>query len=325
MKRRTFIAGLGSAAAWPVGARAQQAKVPVIGFLSVGFQATFARLNAEFERTLTALGHVAGRNVAIEYRWADNQFDRLPAMAADLVNRQVAVIYAQGLPAANAAKAATTRIPIVFGQGEDPVTVGLVTNMNKPGGNITGTTNFGNVLFGKRLQLLRDIIPKVNSVAFLVNSSHPNAAADIADMQGAAAPIGWRLVVATAAAESDFDAAFGDIIKQGAGGLLVNADPLFGTNAARIADLANQHAIPAIYERRDYTVSGGLMSYGAVLSEMPRQAAIYVSRILKGEKPADLPVLLPTKFEFMINLKTAKALGLDIPPGLLAIVDEVIE
>jgi putative ABC transport system substrate-binding protein len=175
------------------------------------------------------------------------------------------------------------------------------------------------------LQLLRDIVPRANTVAFLVNSSHPNAAADIADMQAAAAPVGWRLVIATAAAESDFDTAFADMINRGAGGLLVNLDPLFVTHAAQIADLANRHAIPAIYDRRDYTVSGGLMSYGGVLSEGPRQAAIYVSRILKGEKPADLPVLGPTKFEFVINLKAAKALGLDIPAGLLAIVDDIIE
>jgi putative tryptophan/tyrosine transport system substrate-binding protein len=325
MRRREFIAGLGSMPAWPMVVQAQEPTVPVIGWLHVGTPATFEGQIPQFQRDLSALGFVVGRNVTIEYRWADGNFDRLPALAADLVNRQVAVILATGLPAANAARAATSRIPVVFIFGEDPVKEGLVATLSRPGSNVTGITTFGNVLYGKRLGLLREITPNAKAVAFLVNSSHPNAASDIADMQAAASAFPWRLVIATAAVESELDAAFGTMIQQQAGAMLVNVDPFLNAQRARIVELASRHAIPAIYDRRDFATAGGLMSYGGVLSEVRRQTAIYVSRILKGEKPADLPVHLPTKFEFVINLKTAKALGLDIPPGLLAIVDEVIE
>jgi putative ABC transport system substrate-binding protein len=327
MRRREFITLLGGAAAvWPPAARAQpRPAMPVIGWLHVGSPATFPEQITQFQQGLSALGHVVGRNVAIEYRWSDGQFDRLPAMAADLVRRQVAVIFAIGLPAAIAAKAATSTIPIVFSMGEDPVKEGIVRSLNRPGGNATGTTNFSNVVLGKRLQLLREITPKATTVAFLVNSSHPNAAADIADMQAAAASFSWRVAVATAAVEANLDAAFDAMVQRQAGALLINGDPFLNTQRARIAGLANRHMIPAIDARREFAVAGGLMSYGAVTSEAPRQQAIFISRILKGDKPADLPVQQPTKFEFIINLRTAKALGLDIPPGVLAIVDEVIE
>jgi putative tryptophan/tyrosine transport system substrate-binding protein len=325
MRRREFISLLGgAAAAWPLAARAQQNAVPVIGLLSIGLSATWVAPLAAFRQGLAETGYIEGRNIAIEYRWAEGQFERMPMMAADLVRRKVAVIFANGPPSVLAAKAQTTSIPIIFSMGEDPVKEGIVASFNRPGGNVTGFTWFTNLLFGKRLGLLREIAPKAAGFALLVNPNNPNAEPDSKDAQAAADALGLELRVLTARNGAELEPAFAAMVQQRLGGVLVGVDS-FGVLPEQLVALPARHAIPAIYQWRDYPAAGGLMSYGASREESWHQAGIYVGRILKGEKAADLPVVQSTKFEFIINLKTAKTLGLDFPPGVLAIADEVIE
>jgi putative ABC transport system substrate-binding protein len=326
IRRREFTTLLGGAAAgWPLAARGQQPAVPVVGYLG-GSQAASIDNVASFRRGLGEGGFIEGRNVAIEYRWSEGQAERVRALADDLVRRRVAAIFSSGGSTTPAAKAATATIPIVFQMGEDPVKLGIVASLNRPGGNITGFSNFSNVLFSKRLGLLREVAPKAVTFAFLVNPNNPNADPDTKEVQAAAAATGRQLEVLTAGTERELDAAFVSAVQKRVGGLIVGVDPnFFGYRRAQIAALEVRHAIPAIYTNRDFPAAGGLMSYGTPPSVSYHQAGIYVGRILKGEKPSDLPIQLPTKFELVINLKTAKALGLDIPPGVLAIVDEVVE
>ena len=325
MNRRDLITLLGGAAAWPMAARGQQRPTPVIGVLTPGYRPSSAPLEAAFRQGLGETGFVEGRNVSIEYRWAEGQFERIPALAADLVQRRLAVIFAGGPPAVRALKTLTTTIPVVFSMGEDPVKEGLVANLNRPGGNITGFSYFANLLFAKRLGLLHECVPKDAAFGFLVNPENPNAEPDTKDIQIAANTLGRQLHVFGAKTEREFGPAFEDMARLRVGGLCVNIDLLFLNRREQIIALAERRSIPAIYERREYPVEGGLMSYGASNADAWRQGGIYVGRILKGETPADLPVQQSTKFDFVINLKTAKALRLDIPPGVLAIADEVIE
>ena len=327
MKRREFVALLGgAAAAWPLAARAQQPTMPVIGFLDSRSPGMAANNLAAFRQGLAQTGFVEGRNVGIEYRFAELQNDRLPALAADLVRRQVAVIAGvtttQG---ALVAKAATTTIPIVFAIGGDPVKNGLVASLNRPGGNVTGVSYLTNELGAKRLGLLRDLLPNVGMIAALVNPTNPNAESDAKDLLAAAQSMGLTLNVLHVSSERDIDGLFATLVQRRASAFLTVSDPLFTSRRQQIAVLAADHKIPAIYHVRDFTTAGGLMSYAPNIYDVFRQAGVYTGRILKGEKPADLPVVQPTKFEFVINLKTAKALGLEIPPKLLAIADEVIE
>jgi putative tryptophan/tyrosine transport system substrate-binding protein len=299
--------------------------MPVVGYLQITSPEVGASSLAAFRKGLGETGYVENRNVAIDVRWAGNQFDMLPALAADLVRRQVAVIFANSPPAVLAAKAATATIPMVFTMGEDPVKEAVVASLNRPGGNVTGFTDFGNQLAGKRLELLREIVPKTAVFALLVNPTNPNAEPDSKDAQAAADTLGLELRVLPAVTERDIETAFDAMVQLRVGALFVNVDPFFSDRRAQIVALAARHAIPAIFERRNFPAAGGLMSYGTDSLEGNRQAGIYVGRILKGEKPDNLPVQQATKFIFSINLKTAKTLGLDIPPGVLAIADEVIE
>jgi putative tryptophan/tyrosine transport system substrate-binding protein len=327
IERREFITLLGGAAvAWPLAARAQQPALPVIGFLSSVSPAPWAHLVAAFRQGLAETGYVEGRNVAIEFRWAQGQYDRLPALAADLVHRQVAVLVATGGTMTTlAAKAATTKIPIVFTIGGDPVQLGIVASLARPGGNITGVNIFTSEMGAKRLGLLHQMVPTAALIAVLMNPKNPNAEALSKEIPEAARAVGQQIHTLTASTERDLDAAFKTASQLGAGALLVAADPFFNSRRDYIVALAARHAIPAMYEQREFALAGGLMSYGTNLPHGYRQTGLYTGRVLKGEKPADLPVVQSTEFEFVINLNAAKALGLEVPPGLSASADEVIE
>jgi putative ABC transport system substrate-binding protein len=325
MRRREFITLLGGAAAWPLAARAQQPTIPVIGFLSTLSVTGTPHFTAAFRRGFREVGFVESRNVAIEYRWAEGQYDRLPAMAADLVRRSVALIVAQAPPAALAARAATSTIPIVFVVGLDPAAAGLVASFNRPGGNATGMTLITGPLGQKRLELLRELAPRSAVVAMLQNSSSPDAVPEIRDVQAAARAIGLELKLFDARTPNELDAAFAAIAVQRPDALLVGSDPFFVNRREELVVLAARIGVPAIYPFREFADSGGLISYGTNLANAYRRAGIYAGRILNGAKPAELPVMQPTTFELILNLKTAKTLGIDIPPTLHARADEVIE
>ena len=323
--RREFITLLGCAAsAWPLAARAQQPASPVVGFLSPGPPTQVDAIDA-VRRGLREAGFVERQNVAIEFRFAEGRFDRLPELAADLVRRQVNVIIALGGIASVAAKAATTTIPVVFYMGEDPVSLGLVPSLNRPSGNLTGVATLSSAVMAKRLEMLKEFVPRAEDFAALINPKNPYAAFSTKEAQDAARVLGKDIHIVHSSSESEIDATFATLAQRKAGALLIAPDGLFIIHAAKLAALASRHAIPASHERRAFTDAGGLMSYGASQADGMRLAGVFAARILKGEKPADLPVMQPTKFELVINVKTAKALGLDVPPTLLALADEVIE
>jgi putative ABC transport system substrate-binding protein len=327
MRRRDFIVLVGgSLAPWPLLARAQQPAIPLVGFLHSSRPGAFSQQVEALRQALKGGGFIEGQNVAIEFRWAEDQYDRLPALAAELVRRRVAVIFAAGgNVSAVAAKAATSTIPIVFPAVTDPVKGGLVASLNRPGGNITGMAAFTAELDAKRIELLRELVPQAERIGALLNPNRPNPEVQLKDVQAAAQSAGRQLIVLNARTDSDIDAAFEMLIQQRGQALLVTADPFLTSRQGQIVALAARHAIPTIYPWRDFIPAGGLVSYSTSLAGAYRQAGSYVVRILKGEKPADLPVLQPTKFELAINLKTANALGLVVPPSLLARADEVIE
>jgi ABC-type uncharacterized transport system substrate-binding protein len=326
MKRRAFITLLGgAAAAWPLAAGAQQPTMPVVGFLRSTPASGFAYTVDPFRRGLNDAGFVEGKNVTIEYRWADNQRDRLPGLAADLVRRQVAAIVGAGVPAAQAGKAATATTPIVFVIGADPVRVGLVESINRPGSNVTGVVFSVGLLAAKLLGMLDELVPKPSIIAVLRD---PNGAAfesQSRDLEEAARAIGRQILMVNAANERELHGAFAKVVQAGAGGLLIPATVFFFSQRRLLAALATRHALPTVYSLREYAEAGGLISYGPSQSDAYRRAGVYVGRILKGEKPGDLPVELGAKFDLVINLATAKALGVEIPPKLLALADEVIE
>jgi putative ABC transport system substrate-binding protein len=326
VKRRDFITLLGGAvAAWPLAARAQQPAMPVVGFIAGSSPSALSQQVAAFREGLKEAGFIEGVNVAVEYRYGEGQLDRFPAFASDLVRRQVAVLVVSNPNAVLAAKQASTTIPIVFSVGSDPVEIGLVASLNRPGGNITGVYQFTAGLEAKRLGLLQEMVPKATAIAALVNPNYAGAENQLRDLQVAATRLAVQLVVVRANAEDEFNAAFSTIVQQKAGALLVCASPFFNARRQQLVLLAARHTVPAMYEWREFAAAGGLMSYGTSLGDAYRQAGVYAGRILKGEKPADLPVVQVTKFEFVINLNAAKALGLEVPPTLLARADEVIE
>jgi len=326
MRRREFITLIGGAtAAWPFAASAQQPAMPVIGYLDGGSLGTSAHVIAAIRKGLSETGYVEGSNVAIEYRWAEGNYDRLPAMAAEVAHRQVAVIVAMGTPAAFAAKAATSTVPIVFGGGIDPVQAGLVASLNRPGGNVTGVTSMNAEIETKRLGLLHDLLPQATRFAVLVNPDNPLAEIDIKDAQATAATIGGQIEILTARTNREIDDAFASLVQQRADALLIGPDVFFTNRRVQLATLAVRHGVPAIYSFREFAEAGGLMSYGTSNTDRDRQVGVYAGRILKGDKPADLPIVRPTKFEFVINLQTARMLGLTVPAALLARADEVIE
>jgi ABC-type uncharacterized transport system substrate-binding protein len=324
MRRRDFITFVGGAAAWPLAVRAQQPAMPVIGFLGTVSPDVFASRVRAFRQGLSETGYVEGHNVLIEYRWAENQYNRLPAFAAELVRRQVAVIAANG-PAAEVAKAATSTIPIVFLIGADPVKLGLVASLNRPGGNVTGVTTLGVELGSKQLGLLHELVPTATVIAFLVNPANPGAGARTRDLEVAARTLGLSIHVLYASSERDFDTVFVTLVQLRAGGLVIGTDGFFLSRSKQLAALSVRHAVPTIFQFRDFTAAGGLMSYGGDIADQYRTVGVYTGRILKGDKPADLPVQQSRKVELVINLKTAKTLGLTIPLPLLGRADEVIE
>jgi putative ABC transport system substrate-binding protein len=327
MKRREFITLLGGAATvWPLGARAQQPTMPVVGFLGTGSAESDAFRAAAVRQGLTEAGFVEGRNVAFEYRWAEGQYERLPALAADLVRREVAVIVAiGGNTSAVAAKPATATIPIIFAIGGDPIKMGLVASLNRPGGNITGVAFLVATLVAKQFEVLHEAVPKTALIGYLINPTVANYETGTKDVLAAAESVGQKLLVLQARTDSELEAAFVMLVQQRAGALVVGGDPFFLTRRAKIVELAGRQKMPAIYPLREYVMAGGLMSYGTSITEAHRTAGHYAGQILKGEKPADLPVQQSTKVELIVNLKTAKALGLTIPLSLLARADEVIE
>jgi putative ABC transport system substrate-binding protein len=325
MKRREFVKSIGGAAiAWPVAARAQQSAMPVVGFLHSESPSLYASHLRAFRRGLIEMDYVEGRNVAIEYRWAESRYDRLPELAIDLVRRPVTVIVANG-PAVQAAKTATATIPIVFFTAGDPVKLGLVASLNRPGGNLTGVTNLGGELGPKRLELLHELVPTATTFAVLVNPTYPDAENQTKAVQAAARALSLQLHVLHASNERDFDTVFATLPKLGSGGLVIVTDPFFNTRQGQLATLTVRHAIPTIYHMHEFVAAGGLAGYGNSFTDLWRQIGTYTGRILKGEKPTDLPVMQPTKFELVINLNTSKALGITVPSTLLATADEVIE
>ncbi|MFL4971900.1 MAG: ABC transporter substrate-binding protein [Xanthobacteraceae bacterium] len=326
MSRREFILALGGAAAWPLPLSAQQPAMPVVGFLNTASPAPFNHLVAAFRSGLEEAGFVEGRNVALEFRWADGRYERLPALAAELVQRSVAVLATSGGdPALLAARAATTTIPIVFLIGSDPVELGYVASFNKPGGNLTGVHQLTAMLGAKRLGLLREVAPRAALMGVLINPSFPPAAAMLKDAEKAAASLGIRVLALNATTESEFEPAFSTLAREQASALLIGADPFFNSRRDLLVALAARYRVPTIYEFREFALAGGLMSYGTSLSDSYRQAGNYAGRLLKGARPAELPIVQSSKFELVVNLKTAKALGLEVPPGLLTAADEVIE
>ena len=327
MRRRYTIALLGGAAlAWPVLARGQQPTVPVVGFLHSGSPKSSARFVAAFRQGLSEAGYVEGRTVAIIYHWAEGRYEQLPALVTDLVSRHVTVIVAAGnSEPARAAKAATATIPIVFQSGADPLAAGLVSSLGRPGGNVTGVTNMGSALEAKRLELLHEVAPKASTIAALINPTYPDARYQSAEMLKAAAQLGVTPIMLTASTAEEIDAAFAVLNQRGAGALTVGTDPFLASRRNQLVTLAARRALPTIYAFREFPVVGGLMSYGTDFAGLYRQVGIYVGKVLKGANPADLPVLQPTKFELVINLTTAKALDIAIPPSILAAADEVIE
>ena len=327
MTRREFITLLGgAAAAWPLAARAQQPAMPVIGYLYTGSPDPSAHLTSAFRKGLSEAGYTEGRDVTIEYRWAHNDNARLPELAADLVRRQVAVLVTPGSsPAALVAKATTSTIPVIFSIGADPVEIGLVTSLNRPGGNITGFSSMNVELAPKRFGLLHELLPQAGRAFVLANSSNPVADVFIRDVRAAATAVGWQIEVLTANTVSEINTAFSSLAQKSAAAVLVTPGPLFNNRRIQLATLASRYTLPVMFSSREFAEAGGLMSYGPSIPEEFRQAGLYAARVLKGEKPADLPVGRATKFEFVINLQTANALGIEIPPTLLARADEVIE
>jgi putative tryptophan/tyrosine transport system substrate-binding protein len=326
MRRREFITLLsGAAAGWPFAARAQQAAMPVVGFLNPASPDGYAPFVAAFRQGLREAGYVEGQNVAIEYRWAEGDYDRLPMLVADLVRRKVTVIAATSSPAARAAKAATSTVPIVFTTGDDPIKLGLVASLNRPGGNVTGVTNLLVDLGSKQLGLLREVAPGTTAIAVLTNPNFPGTERQLKDVEAAAQVLGVQLIVLRASTEPEIETAFATMARQSGVALLVGADPFFLERRDHIVALTARHAIPAMYPLREFAVAGGLMSYGTDFADSYRQTGIYTGRIVRGEKPADLPVQRSTKFEFVINFKTAKALGLAVPNSMQLLADEVIE
>jgi putative ABC transport system substrate-binding protein len=325
VNRRSLITLVGGAMAWPLAARAQQAATRVIGYLNNGSPESDTHRLTGLRRGLNQTGYVEGRNLVIEYRWGGNQADRLPALAAELVQLGVAVIVAPGLPPALAGKAATTSIPIVFSVATDPVQLGLVASLNRPGGNLTGLNGFVGELGAKGLALLHDLVPAIATIGFLANPNNPISELTARDVLAAAPAVGLRVQVLKASSDREIDAAFGSLVQSQMGALLVGNDIFFNSRIEQLVALAARHAIPAMFSFREFTFAGGLMSYGLSLTEQYRQVGLYAGRILKGERPADLPIMQPTKIELIINLKTAKTLGLEVPAKLLALADEVIE